>query len=103
MEEAKDCWLVIYPSKRTSGGRGSRSTLLSQYSEDKFLCNVHPTLLEGQENKRTVRQYGISECSPESLFDEESLRYSRSYFPSIKMFSTVSISFFRGRDNLMFV
>ena len=42
MEEAKDCWVVIYPCKRTSGGRGGGSTLLSQYSEDKFLCNILP-------------------------------------------------------------
>ena len=43
MEEGKDCWFVIYLCKRTSGGRkGGGSTLLSQYSEDKFLCNILP-------------------------------------------------------------
>ena len=30
---------MIYPGKRTSGGR-ERDTLISQYSDDKYLCNI---------------------------------------------------------------
>ena len=93
MEEAKDCWLVIYPCKRTSGGRGSRSTLLSQYSEDKFLCNVLPS---EQENGN----YRISEWSPEPLFDEESLQHSRSYFPLSKCFQQFFVLAFSEAETI---